>query len=167
MKRIPRILNCMAVRLIAVTGAKPAISSLDISVSDRSLENKIRQLAICQENNSSKFMLYFCDLKWRVLLTRHHSSLEQALEDAEYVCPSVRGKWLDPHDAARQEMQTQQIPYCAFCGKQYDAMSSLIKGQRAYICHGCIGRLYIEIQSKTREEEQNPGDFSPDFLHAG
>lgn len=58
-------------------------------------------MAICRFSESREVYLFSCDEEWRVLADTYHTTLEDAVAQAEFEYQGVSEKWVPPLPADR------------------------------------------------------------------
>jgi len=150
MKHIPRILNCAAVKLIAVLDILSEQQSTGIDNQGTQHPDEIAQLAICQKSEGKGVALFYCDDDWKTLRSRYFDTLDEAVRNANVEYSAVSVTWLTPQEAARRQGKYAMDPHCAFCGKAFSGYEKLIAGDGSYICHGCVDYYHERFAADLR-----------------
>jgi hypothetical protein len=103
MTHIPRILNCAAVKVLAVLDDDHLTDHADTDVAANPSRNDVTQLAICQRKGDSRFQFYCCDKDWRTVSTEYFDSLDLATTYAEQQYPGVNEQWITPAVAVERQ----------------------------------------------------------------
>lgn len=103
MSHIPRILNCAAVKVLAVLNETQITKQSNSEVELLQPLNDVTQLAICQKKGESRYQMYFCNDDWTTLSTEYFDSLETARRYAEAKYPGIGSHWITPALAAQYQ----------------------------------------------------------------
>jgi hypothetical protein len=106
---------------------------------------RVPYLAICQGNETRKFVVHFCDADWQPVGVSVNDSVEAAKERAEQIYPGSLAKWVEAHfteeDVTRYLDEIWADCRCSFCGKRPDqGIESIIQApdNTARICDKCV-----------------------------
>jgi hypothetical protein len=107
-------------------------------------------LAISQDKDSDKVMLYFCNWDWSLLGIAAQDSVTEAKKKAERIYPGLSRCWTDARfseeDVARHRDNDFSEIRCSFCGKRPDeTLAVTFQSGSARICGNCIAEFYREL----------------------
>ncbi|HYK65680.1 MAG TPA: hypothetical protein VEY94_12095 [Patescibacteria group bacterium] len=109
---------------------------------------KVPYLAICAEEKTSKFLIYYCDGDWGPIGVSAHDSVVAAKKRAELIYPGSSAKWIvanfTEEDVARYLDGIWADSRCSFCGKGGDqGIDSIVEAENnnARICNKCIEKF--------------------------
>ena len=111
-------------------------------------------LAICQDEASSQFMLYYCDADWMPIGIASYDTVDAAKKRAEPIYPRSLACWVEGHfraeevDQYRRELWAEHR--CSFCGKTpEEAKTPFFQGVGgARICSDCIRQFDDELRGR-------------------
>lgn len=107
-------------------------------------------LAVSQDKNSDKVMLYFCKRDWSLLGIAAQDSVTEAKKKAERIYPGAARCWVDAHftddDVARYLDEAFAEMRCSFCGKHPGkTMAATFQSGSARICGSCVAEFYRQL----------------------
>jgi hypothetical protein len=109
---------------------------------------KVPCLAICQEKNTSKFLIYYCDGDWDPVGASEYDTVEAAKRRAERIYPGSSAKWVEAHfteeEVTRYLDEVWADLRCSFCGKRPDqGIESIVEAKdgNGRICDKCIAEF--------------------------
>jgi hypothetical protein len=113
-------------------------------------------LAICQDKDSPKIMLYYCESDWSLIGITSYDTVAAAKQGAERIYPRSSGCWVEAHfsedDAKRYLEEKLSDLRCSFCGKlPVEPLSQTFEGDgNARICGGCVREFYGDLSQHSR-----------------
>lgn len=124
-------------------------------VNDKEI-GRVPCLAICQDKDSPRFFLYFCDNYWAMIGMTSSDSINAAKRTAELIYPGSSASWrgaeFTEEDRERFLERTNAWTRCSFCGKRDDErlLSSTFQGKNnACICSNCVREFYSDLRQSS------------------
>lgn len=119
---------------------------------------KVPCLAICQDKDSTQFVLYFCGSDWSLIGIASYDTIAAAKQSAERIYPGSSACWVEAQfteeDANRFLEEQFSDMRCSFCGKRPDETLSVTfagKGT-ARICGDCIHEFHNDLAKRSQPE---------------
>jgi hypothetical protein len=117
-------------------------------------------LAICQNRDSSRFTLYYCDSDWGLVgVGTDYESVVAAKRRAERIYPGSSARWIEANfteeDVARYLDEAWSGEQCSFCGKKpYETVARFFgTNENARICADCIVQFNSELNNPSEPEK--------------
>lgn len=93
MDQVPQFLDGMRVVRWSVVDPRHRHTGKTRQIVNGVLQGPAVALAICQEEGSGGFLLFGCDASWQVITDTWHSTLDEALHQAEFEYEGITATW--------------------------------------------------------------------------
>jgi ClpX C4-type zinc finger len=110
-------------------------------------------VAICQDFETSEFIVQFCDTSWDTVgIAAGYKTIEEAKRRTELSYVGIGANWQDSatskKDAYAQHQADLKLDNCSFCGRTPLQVASMV-GSEARICNHCIESFYKALHGET------------------
>jgi hypothetical protein len=110
-------------------------------------------LAICQDKDSTQFMLYYCDSDWSPMGIASYDTIAAAKKRAERIYPGSSGCWNEARfteEHVNHYLEALRLA-CSFCGKRPDETpSTTFEGDgNTRICGDCIRKFHSGLNERS------------------
>ena len=155
MSRPPPALDCAQVIEYAVTDETVTFEQRNtLNVGGKWL-GEVSNLAICQNFDETKIMVFHCNHEWEVLgVAAGYGSIQDAKERTERSYHGITAKWMaggHSREDAIKYVETQfKNQSCSFCGRtplQFEAVA----GNAVRICNHCVDSFYEGMHDSKSE----------------
>ena len=146
----PPVIGSDRVLEYAVIGPSMTFTGRMTIYVDGKLLGPVPRLAVCQERDGARVILYHCDETWDVLAISSGESLCEVKERAERAYTGLAGHWnaspYTPQEVIQFLEQQEPLPVCSFCRKSASEVEKMIvHDDGPAICNTCIDSLYHEM----------------------